>query len=115
MCIRDRYKEDHDHFGKSKPMIADEVFHYSFSDCEDRSALFYNLVKELLDLPMIMIAYPDHLTIGVALTQQIGNPINYKGRKYYICDPTGPSNSTRIGSVPKNYERKSFEILADYK
>lgn len=110
-----QYKEDHDYFGKSKPMIADEVFHYPYSDCEDRSALFYNLVKELLDLPMIMIAYPDHLTIGVALSQPIGNPIRYNGKKYYICDPTGPSNSTEIGRVPKNYLSQSFEILAAYK
>jgi len=110
-----KYKEDHDYFGRSKPMIADEVFHYPYSDCEDRSALFYNLVKELLDLPMIMIAYPDHLTIGVALAQPVGNPIRYKGRKYYICDPTGPSNSTEIGRVPKDYEYQSFEILAAYK
>jgi len=109
------YKEDHEYFGKSKPMIADEVFFYPYSDCEDRSALFYNLVKELLDLPMIMMAYPDHLTIAVALQQPIGNPINYKGKKYYVCDPTGPSNSSEIGSVPRKYERKSFEILASYK
>lgn len=110
-----RYKEDHEYFGRSKPMIADEVFYYLYSDCEDRSALFYNLVKQLLDLPMIMIAYPDHLTIGVALAQPIGDPIAYRGRKYYVCDPTGPSNSTEIGSVPKSYQQKNFEILAAYK
>ncbi len=110
-----KYKEDHEYFGRSKPMIADEVFHYPYSDCEDRSALFYNLVKRLLNLPMIMIAYPDHLTIGVALNQDIGAPISYKGKKYYICDPTGPTNSVEIGRIPKNYERKPFEILADYK
>ncbi len=110
-----KYKEDHDYFGKSKPMIADEVFHYPYSDCEDRSALFYNLVKSLLDLPMIMVAYPDHLTIAVALSQPVGKPIRYNGKKYYICDPTGPSNSTEIGLVPKNYQSKSFEILASYK
>lgn len=110
-----QYKEDHEYFGKSKPMIADEVFYYPYSDCEDRSALFYNLVIKLIDLPMIIMAYPDHLTIAVALDKPIGNPITYKGKNYYICDPTGPSNSVEIGTIPRKYERKSFEILDSYK
>lgn len=106
-----QYKEDQDYFGRSKPMIADEVFHYPFSDCEDRSALFYSLVKSLLDLPMIIIAYPDHLTIGVATNEPIGKPIAFQGRKYYICDPTGPYNSTEIGEAPREYARSAYEIL----
>ena len=108
------YMEDKEHFGKSKPMIADEVFHYPFSDCEDRSALFYCLVKELLDLPMIIIAYPDHLTIGVAHDPIGGDYINYHGKAYYICDPTGPANSTEIGEIPAGYENVPFEIIGSY-
>ncbi len=110
-----QYKEDRDYFGKNKPMIADELFHYPYSDCEDRSALFFNLVRQLLDLPMIAIAYPDHLTIAVALDQVIGPAIKYEGRHYYICDPTGPSNSEQIGRIPEGYEDISFEILGKYK
>lgn len=106
-----RYKEDNDYFGKNKPMIGDEVFHYPYSDCEDRSALFYFLVKELLHLPMIVIAYSDHLTIAVATSQPIGSPILHGKRKYYICDPTGPSNSEEIGTPPRGYRNKQFEVL----
>lgn len=109
------YKEDRDHFGKNKPMIADEVFHYPYSDCEDRSALFYNLVRSLLDLPMLIIAYPNHLTIAVALNEQIGPPIRYADRSYYICDPTGPVNSSVIGRIPEGFEKASFEILGQHK
>ena len=105
------YKDDHDHFGKNKPMIGDELFHYPFSDCEDRSALFYFLVKELLQLPMIVIAYEDHLTIAVATSTNIGDPIMYLGNTYYICDPTGPYNSSEVGRAPIGYEQKKFEIL----
>ena len=108
------YKTDENHFGRSKPMIREEVFYYPYSDCEDRVAVFFGLVKELLNLPMLVIAFPDHLTIGVALDQPIGPAIRHKGKKYYICDPTGPNNSYEIGRIPKGYERKSFEILYHY-
>ena len=108
-----RYQEDEEYFGRSKPMIRDEVFFYPYSDCEDRSAVFYGLVEALLDLPMIIIAFPDHLTVAVALDEPIGPSIRYKGKNFYICDPTGPSNSTEIGRIPKGYEKQSFEILMD--
>jgi hypothetical protein len=110
-----RYKEDKEHFGYSKPMIADEVFYYPYSDCEDRAALLYCLVKELLDLPMIVIAYPDHLTIAIALDKGTGDAVRYKGTDYWICDPTGPVDSTEIGQAPIGYEEVEFEIIGRYK
>ncbi|MDX1941012.1 MAG: hypothetical protein SFU99_10705 [Saprospiraceae bacterium] len=110
------YKEDKEYFGKSKPMTVDEVFFYPYSDCEDRSALFYALVKEILDLPMIVVAFPDHLTVAVSLEEELpGAVISYQGRRYYICDPTGPVNSSEIGVFPKSYENSDFEIICHYK
>jgi hypothetical protein len=109
-----KYKEDTEHFGYNRPMIADEVLYYTFSDCEDRSALFYNLVKELIDLPMIIVAYSDHLTIGVKLKNNQGKLLHHNGETYTICDPTGPNNSDKVGIYPKGYERKSYEIIGSY-
>lgn len=109
------YREDKQHFGRSRPMIADEVFHYPYSDCEDRSALFYALVRELLDLPMIIVAFSDHLTIAVALPPGEGAPIRFQGRDYYICDPTGPVNSSEVGFFPTGYEKAEFQIIGQYK
>lgn len=109
------YKEDKTFFGKSKPMIADEVLYYPFSDCEDRSALFYQLVKDLLNLPMVAIAFDDHLTIGVASNELEGDFVLFQGRPYYICDPTGPANSTTIGKFPEGYENKAYEIIGYYR
>ena len=106
-----QYKDDKDFFGCSKPMAAEEVLLHPYSDCEDRSALFYRLVEELLELPMVVIAYPDHLTIGVALPAIQPGAFYHKGKTYYICDPTGPVNSTKIGVVPQGYEHKPFRIL----
>ena len=106
------YKEDRQYFGKSKPMIPDELFFYPYSDCEDRSALFYALVKKLLDLPMLILAYPNHITVAVALDEQVqGVSVESDGKKYYICDPTGPINSTAIGIFPEEYANVPFEIV----
>lgn len=109
------YKEDKDHFGYSKPMVAEEVFLYPYSDCEDRSALYIRLAQELLRLPMIALAYPDHLTVGVALPQTRSGFIRHKGQAYYICDPTGPVDSEQVGEIPKGYEDSPFEIIRSYK
>ena len=107
------YKEDNEYFGRSKPMVPEEVFGYSYSDCEDRSALFFALVRDLLDLPMAVIAYDDHLTVAVG-TDMPGDSFNYKGQRYVFCDPTGPRNSSRIGQVPPGYEDKSFTVIGTY-
>lgn len=109
-----QYKDDQEVFGRSKPMIAEELFHYPYSDCEDRSALFFYLVKEILELPMLIIAYPDHLSIAVASEMIKGQAFSFNGLKYYICDPTGPAGSNIIGVPPNGYENVSFEILGGY-
>lgn len=107
------YKEDNEYFGRSKPMVPEEVFGYSYSDCEDRSALFFALVRDLLDLPMAVIAYDDHLTVAVG-SDMPGDSFNYKGQRYIFIDPTGPRNSSRIGVVPPGYEDKSFTVIGTY-
>lgn len=106
-----KYMEDKEYFGRSKPMIPDEVLHYPVSDCEDRSALFYALVEHTLGLPMILIAYPDHLSVGVYLPQVLGETIYYQGKKYLYCDPTGPDNSLEIGQIPKDLRNIPYEII----
>jgi hypothetical protein len=72
------------------------------------------LVKELIDLPMIIVAYSDHLTIGVKLKNNQGKLLHHNGETYTICDPTGPNNSDKVGIYPKGYERKSYEIIGSY-
>ncbi len=110
------YKEDKVFFGRSKPMIPDEVFFYPYSDCEDRAALFFGMVKALLDLPMIVVAFPNHLTVAVQLNEDLpGAVIQYEGKGYYICDPTGPVNSSEIGVFPIAYQNEEFEIVTTYK
>ncbi len=110
-----RYEKDDTFFGKSKPMAAEEVFIYDRSDCEDRSALFFQLAKALLDVPMVVLAYPEHVTVGIALEGIGGEHIMHNSIPYYICDPTGPVNSTAMGQFPEGYREKAYEILHAYR
>lgn len=108
------YKEDKAYFGCSKPMVAEEVFIHPYSDCEDRTALFFQLTKKLLPLPTIVVAYADHLTLAVALPKAEGSSIHYEGENYYFCDPTGPIRDQRVGIVPEGYEDKPFKVIKHY-
>ncbi len=109
------YKEDNEYFGHSKPMVPEELFGYSFSDCEDRSALFFALARDLLNIPMAVVAYSDHLTIAVGADNIAGDSFTYEGQRYVFCDPTGPKDSSRIGEIPPGYENKNFQIIGTYK
>lgn len=108
------YQDDISLYGKSKPLVAEEVFLYKYSDCEDRSALYFYMVKELLGLPMIVVAFEDHISIAVNFDSPVGVPIRYKGDDYYFCDPTGPVESDMIGQVPTGYENKAFKIIGNF-
>lgn len=107
------YKEDNEYFGRSKPMVPEELFGYNYSDCEDRSALFFALVRDLLGKPMAVVAYDDHLTVAVG-SDLPGDSFEYRGQRYVFVDPTGPRNSSRIGRIPPGYEDKNFTIIGTY-
>ena len=109
------YMEDTKYFGRSKPMVPEEVFGYPYSDCEDRAALFFALVRELIDLPMVVIAYEDHLSVAVSADEVPGDSFDYQGKRYVFCDPTGPANSSVIGRIPPGYENAEFQIIGQYK
>ncbi|MEO1518428.1 MAG: hypothetical protein AAFV95_25640 [Bacteroidota bacterium] len=109
------YKWDWSLYDDDRPMIADELFFNEFSDHEDRCALFYYLVKELMDLPMIVISHFNHdLTIAVAIDQPVGEPIEYKERQYTVCDPTTPSNTGELGIYPKGLRHKAAHVIGEY-
>ncbi len=108
------YMEDEAYFGRSKPMTPDEVFFYPFSDCEDRAVLFFQTAKALLKLPMIVISFSDHITLGIALPWTCRDAVLYKGQKYCICDPTGPIHDREPGIWPKGYESKPFQIIKSW-
>lgn len=108
------YAWDYEVYDQAQPMIAEEVLLRNVSDHEDRCALFFYLAKELTDLDVIVIFYYDsYHTIGVALPEAVGEAVEYKGQNYYICDPTEPFNSSKIGKIPTAFRAMENKIIAE--
>lgn len=82
-------------------MTPEEALYYEYTDCEDRSALFYYLVKELLDLPMVILKYPNHVNIAVKIDNVPGQSVIYEGNKYYVCEPSNTRDNTDVGFSEK--------------
>lgn len=86
------YAKDRDQFGYEKWNFAEETIASSYSDCEDRAILFTQLVRALLDMPIVLIYYPGrHLATAVKFDDpQIEGDyiITVDGQKYLLCDPT---------------------------
>jgi hypothetical protein len=63
---------------------------------------------------MIVLAYPDHVTVAVKLEKPIGRPIKYENELYTICEPTPQSVDLRLGEQLNVLQSKSFEIAFAY-
>ena len=63
---------------------------------------------------MVLLAYPEHLTVAVHLPHTPGEAIVYKSKRYLVCDPTGPYNSSEIGKIPKELKGSPYEIIHHY-
>ena len=78
-------------WGHDRPFFAEESLYYPYADCEDRAVLFSQLVRDLLDLDVILVynANPGHLYTAVAFNEDVpGDYIMVDNRKFMVCDPT---------------------------
>ncbi len=108
------FEKDADAFGKEKRFTPEQTLLYEHSDCEDRAALFFYLVKEIYDLPMIVLSYPKHVTIAVKLDKPVGMPILYQGDQYTICEPTPQKQDVLIGQMIPALRKAPYEIVYAY-
>lgn len=108
------YEPDEENFGKEKRLSPEQTLFSDYSDCDDRAALFFYLVKEIYNLPMIALLYPTHITMAVKFDKPVGKPINYKGKNYYVCEPTPQKKDLKIGEISPNLKNKSYEIVYQY-
>lgn len=108
------YETDTDQFGKEKRLTPEETLFYNQSDCDDRAALFFYLVKEIYDLPMIVLSYPTHVTVAVQFKKAGGKPIIYNGNKYFICEPTPQAEDLQIGETIPSLANVAYDIAYAY-
>lgn len=108
------YKRDIDVFGQEKRLSPEQTLLSEFSDCEDRAALFFYLVKELYNLPMIVLASPTHVTVAVQFDEVYGKGIKYNGNTYSVCEPTPQQYDLRIGQTVPGFSSTGYEVVYAY-
>lgn len=108
------FETDTENFGAEKRLSPEQTLLYDNSDCEDRAALFFYLVKELYNLPMIVLSYPQHITIAVEFDKPIEHPIKYKGNNYWVCEPTPQRKDLRIGQSLPSLRKIPFDVVYSY-
>jgi hypothetical protein len=109
------YDNDQALYGKEKRLSPELTLLTPFSDCDDRAALFFYLVKEIYQLPMIVLAYPSHVTIAVKFDKPIGkHTIAYKNQQYSVCEPTPQSEDLNIGEISSQLQHQPYHIAYEY-
>lgn len=109
------FKTDTENFGTEKRLSPEQTLLYDESDCEDRAALFFYLVKEIYDLPMIVLAYPEHVTVAIKFSERsAGTAIIHNGDRYYVCEPTPQKKDLRIGQLSPELKSTVYEIAYEY-
>ncbi|MCU0404466.1 MAG: hypothetical protein MUE99_07950 [Chitinophagaceae bacterium] len=108
------YEDDQVHFGKEKRMAPEETLLSSASDCDDRAALFFYLVKEIYDLPMVALVYTDHITVAIQFKKSFGQTITYNGNKYTVCEPTPQKTDLSLGKLSPGLRQKPYQVVYAY-
>lgn len=108
------FEKDSTIYGKEKRLSPEETLLYEYSDCEDRAALFFCLVKEIYHLPMLVLSYPNHVTIAVQFDKPIGTPIVYNGKKYSICEPTPQKEDLSLGQISRGLRHAAYQVAYEY-
>ena len=65
------YATDQDQFGYERPLFGDESLYYPKNDCEDRSIFYSILVRDLLELDVVLVHWPGHLATAVAFPEEV--------------------------------------------
>lgn len=106
------YEYDEVIWGEDRAFFADESLYYPACDCEDRSILFSRLVRDLLDIDVMLVYYPGHLATAVAFTDETeprGDYINFNGQRFTICDPTYINAGT--GRTMPGMDNSSAQVI----
>ena len=108
------FETDTKNFGQEKRLSPEQTLLYDQSDCEDRAGLFFFLVKEIYNLPMIVLSFPEHITMAVKFDKPVGKSIMYNGSQYSICEPTPQSIDLGIGKMIPALSKTFYEVVYSY-
>ena len=108
------FKSDTENFGIEKIYSPELTLLYESSDCEDRVSLFYYLVKEIYDLPMVVLVYPKHVSIGIQFPKSFGQTVEYNGQKFTVCEPTPQTTDLKLGEANPSMSKLSYQVAFAY-
>ena len=104
------YNYDENVWGCDRPFFGEETLFYPYCDCEDRSVLLSHLVRDLLNLDVVLVYYPGHLAMAVDFTEPVkGDYVMLNGRKFIVCDPT--YIGARVGDTMTGMENESVTAI----
>ena len=109
------FATDTEVFGREKRLSPEETLLYETSDCEDRAALFFYLVREIYDLPMVVLTFPNHVSVAVDLKENRGQVVRHDGREYTLCEPTPQRRDLKPGESLKGLHDAPFEVSYAYR
>lgn len=108
------YEYDDKVWGADRAFFPAESLHYPYCDCEDRSILFSRIIRDLLNLDVVLLYYPGHLATAVAFHQDIhGDYLMVEGKKFIVCDPT--YIGAPIGATMPDMDNKTAKIITLHK
>jgi hypothetical protein len=63
---------------------------------------------------MIVLTFPEHVTLAVKFDKPVGTPIIYNGVKYSVCEPTPQKEDLKLGELSPTLANVSYEIVYAY-
>ncbi|SHK33567.1 hypothetical protein SAMN05216463_10224 [Xylanibacter ruminicola] len=104
------YGYDEKVWGHDRAFFAEESLFYPFCDCEDRSILFSHLIRDLLDLDVVLVYYPGHLYTAVCFNEDVtGDYIMVNGRKFTVADPT--YYNANVGKTMSKMDNSKAKVI----
>lgn len=101
------YQYDIEYIGLNEyPKFVIETIIDERGDCEDTSFLMASIL-EALGYDVILLAYSDHMAVGLWCDGCTGTYYTYKGRNYYFLETTGYADNWEIGKIWGKYEYES--------
>ena len=105
------YEYDDTVWGCDRAFFAEETMFYPYADCEDRSIFYSRLVRDLLDLDVVLLFYPGHLATAVRFEGEKpqGDFVHLPEGNYYVSDPTYIGAS--IGMTMPDLKSASIKVI----